>query len=135
MDAPAPNNIGLQLRTVCLKRLVISHNPHLEVRRRARLRCVDRLTSADDWIERVGVWIFPQRWGLLRWSGWNRADRAGKITVHRLDPATHVGPLSYISPEARLPDGRSHLERTADTVIALIRARLGAAVIIDGPQP
>jgi len=102
----------------------ISHAAHL-----------DRLTSADDWIERVGVWIFPQRWGLLRWSGWNRADRAGKITVHRLDPATHVGPLSYISPEARLPDGRSHLERTADTVIALIRARLGAAVIIDGPQP
>jgi hypothetical protein len=85
---------------------------------------LDRLTSARDWIERVGAWIFPQRWPLLRRSGWNRAGRAGKITVHRLDPATHVGPLSYISPEARLPDGRTHLEHTADTVIALIRARL-----------
>ena len=47
--------------------------------------------------------------------------------MHRLDPATHVGPLSYISPTARLPDGRSHLDRTADTVIALIRARDGAS--------
>lgn len=84
---------------------------------------LDRLTSAGDWIERVGTWIFPQRWRLLRRSGWNRAARAGKITVHPLDPATHIGPRSYISPDALLPDGRSHLDRTADTVIGLIRAR------------
>ncbi|MGS2646637.1 hypothetical protein [Streptosporangium sp. LJ11] len=43
-----------------------------------------------------------------------------------MDPATHVGRGSYISREARLPDGRSHLERTADTVIALIRAHYDA---------
>ncbi|WP_144122925.1 hypothetical protein [Catellatospora sichuanensis] len=88
----------------------ISHARHLH-----------RLTAADDWIERAGMWIFPQRWPLFRWSGWNRAVRARKVTVHWLDPATHVGPRSYISPQARLPDGRSHLDRTADTVIALIR--------------
>lgn len=43
--------------------------------------------------------------------------------MHRLDPATHVGPTSYVSPTAQLPDGRSHLDRTADTVITLIRDR------------
>ncbi|WP_200207927.1 hypothetical protein [Micromonospora coerulea] len=102
----------------------ISHAQHL-----------DRLTSAGDWIERVGTWMFPQRWRLFRRSGWNRADREGKITVHRLDPATHIGPRSYISPGARLPDGRSHLDLTADTVIALIRDRLGAAAQTDGPLP
>ncbi|MEV2194891.1 hypothetical protein AB0I02_28510 [Streptomyces phaeochromogenes] len=85
-----------------------------------------RLTSASDRIERVGTWIFPQRWPLFRGSAWNRANRAGKITVHRLDPATHVGPSSYVSPTAQLPDGRSHLDRTADTVIALIRDRHSA---------
>ncbi|MEO3809122.1 hypothetical protein ABGB17_08995 [Sphaerisporangium sp. B11E5] len=90
-------------------------------------RHLHRLTSGGDRIERVGTWIFPQRWRLSRRSGWNRAVRAGKITVHPLDPATHVGPRSYISPEALLPDGRSHLDRTADTVIALIRAHCGAA--------
>jgi hypothetical protein len=93
----------------------ISHAEHL-----------DQLTSGRDWIERVGAWIFPQRWRIFRHSGWNRADRARKITVHRLDPATHVGPLSYISPDARLPDGTSHLERTALTIIGLIRASLPA---------
>jgi hypothetical protein len=93
---------------------------------------LDRLTSAGDWIERVGTWIFPPRWRLLRWSGWNRAVRAGKVTVYGLDPALHIGPRSYISPEARLPDGRSYLDRTADTVIAIIRARRHA-MTMDGP--
>ncbi|MFE6286565.1 hypothetical protein [Streptomyces sp. NPDC057877] len=86
-----------------------------------------RLTSASDRIERVGAWIFPQRWRLFRGSAWNRADRAGTITVHRLDPATHVGPRSYLSRTARLPDGRSHLDRTAETVIGLIRTHPGPA--------
>jgi hypothetical protein len=91
------------------------------------------LTSANDRIERVGTWIFPQRWRLFWPSGWNRARRAGKVTVHRLDPATHVGPYSYISPEAQLPDGRSHLDRTADTVISLIRAGRSAIAATDDP--
>jgi hypothetical protein len=78
-----------------------------------------QLTSANDWIERVGAVIFPQRW--FRWSGWNRAVRAGRVVTHRLDPATHVGPASYISPTALLPDGRSYLDRTTDTVIAIVR--------------
>ncbi|MEU1599300.1 hypothetical protein ABZ468_42490 [Streptomyces sp. NPDC005708] len=94
-----------------------------------------RLTSASDRIERVGTWIFPQRWRLFRRSGWNRARRAGKITVHRLAPATHLGPRSYISPEGRLPDGRSYLDRTTDTVIALIRAHHSATAATDTPVP
>ncbi|MFJ5303225.1 hypothetical protein [Streptomyces sp. NPDC088350] len=94
-----------------------------------------RLTSANDRIEQIGTWIFPQRWRLFRRSGWNRALRAGKITVHRLDPATHFGPLSYISPTAELPDGRSHLDRTTDTVIAVIRARRGATAGLGDPLP
>ncbi|MCY1137155.1 hypothetical protein OWR29_04030 [Actinoplanes sp. Pm04-4] len=84
-------------------------------------RRLDVITSSEDWIERLGSRIFPPRWPLLRASAWNRAVRAGQITVHRLDPATHVGPRSYISPEARMPDGRTYLDRTAETVIALIR--------------
>lgn len=96
---------------------------------------VHQLTSASDRIERVGTWIFPQRWRLFRHSKWNSAYRAGKITVHRLDPATHLGPRSYISPEGRLPDGRSYLDRTTGTVIALIRAHRGATAETDLPRP
>ncbi|GIF76504.1 hypothetical protein [Asanoa siamensis] len=94
------------------------HNGANDVTHAARLF---QLTSGDDRIERLGTWIFPQRWRLWSRSPWNRAARAGKVTVHRLDPATHVGPRSYISPASHRPDGRSHLEHTADTVVALIR--------------
>ncbi|MFJ9902446.1 hypothetical protein ACIRVK_06005 [Streptomyces sp. NPDC101152] len=93
-----------------------------------------QLTSANDRIEQMATWIFPQRWRLFRRSGWNRAVRAGKITVHRLDPATHFGPQSYISPTAQLPDGRSHLDRTADTVIAVIRAYQSTTVTQGDPS-
>lgn len=80
-----------------------------------------RLSSTNDWIERVGVALFVQRWRLWRRSPWNRALEAGKITAHSLDPATHVGPQSYISPTARLADGRSYLDRTTEAVIEIIR--------------
>ncbi len=96
---------------------------------------VFHLTSASDRIERVGTWIFPQRWRLFRRTGWNRAVREGKVTVHRLDPATHVGPRSYISPTAVLPDGRTHLDRTADTVIDLVRASYSAGAATDDSLP
>jgi hypothetical protein len=80
-----------------------------------------QLTSANDWIERVGTGLFPQRWRLWRRSAWNRALDAGKITIRSLEPATHVGPQSYISRTARLADGRSHLDRTTETVLEIIR--------------
>jgi hypothetical protein len=80
-----------------------------------------RLTSASDWIERAGIVFFVQLWRLWRRSAWNRAQNAGKISAHPLDPATHVGPQSYISPTGRLADRRSYLQRTIETVIEIIR--------------
>lgn len=94
-----------------------------------------QLTSDSDWIERVGTWIFPQRWRAFRRSAWNQAVRAGKITAHGLDPATHMGPRSYISPETQRPDGGSYLDRTADTVIALIHAHHSAPAATRQPSP
>lgn len=97
-----------------------------------------RLTSARDWIEGVSTWLFPQRWRSFRRSGWNRAVRAGKVTVHPLDPAAHIGPESYISPTAQLADGRSYLDRTTETVIEIIRqdcAAHGARNVRPSPTP
>jgi hypothetical protein len=84
---------------------------------------VFRLTSDHDRIERLGTWLFPQRWRVVP-SGWNRARREGKVTTYRLDPAKHVGAQSYISPTALLPDGRTHLARTTAVVVSLVRGHL-----------
>jgi len=93
------------------------------------------LTSTQDRIERMGAWLFPQRWPLWRSSAWNRAIRVGKVSTHHLDPATHVGPRSYISPHSQLSDGRSYLARTVDTVVGLIRTSLGPAADTRGAGP
>lgn len=84
-------------------------------------RHLHRLTSESDWIERVSTRLFPQRWRLFRRSAWNRALHAGKVTKHSLDPAGHIGPENYISPTARLADGRTYLDRTTETVLEIIR--------------
>ena len=94
---------------------------------------VHQFTSDHDPIERIGRWIFPPRWPVARRSAWNRARRAGKVHVHRLDPAHHVGPSSYISPTAFLPDGRSYLERTTDEIVRVVRADLAPSG--DRPAP
>ncbi|MFG3322613.1 hypothetical protein ACGF3J_31610 [Streptomyces sp. NPDC048171] len=111
----------LHERLGCPLLLIMFGGFHNGANNLTRAEHVHRLTSSGDRIERVGTWMFPQRWPLFRGSGWNRAARAGKVTVHRFDPATHVGPRSYISRSALLPDGRTYLARTADTVVELIR--------------
>lgn len=88
---------------------------------------VHELTSRFDRVSRAAQWMFPHRWPQYHRSAWNRAVKAGLVSSHHLEPATHVGPRSYISPTAMLPDGRTHLERTAALVVALIRDRVASS--------
>lgn len=52
---------------------------------------------------------------------WNQAPRRWEDHGAHARPGGHVGPQSYISPTARLADGRSYLDRTTETVIEFIR--------------
>jgi len=87
---------------------------------------VHELTSRFDRISRVGRWVFPQRWRIAWFGSWNRALRNGEVHVHGLEPATHVGPRSYISAATVLPDGRTPLERTTQLVVSIIRSDVAA---------
>lgn len=84
------------------------------------MRSLHRFTSDEDRIERLGTWIFPQRWPRPRTSAWNQAIRAGKVTVHHLDPATHLGEHNYIHPHTTAPDGHTYLSRTVDALLTVI---------------
>jgi hypothetical protein len=117
---------GLHQRLHCPLVLISIGGFHNGANDLTHAEAVHRLTSAADRIERLGGWLFPQRWPVVRFSAWNRYVRSGRVLVHRLDPATHVGPRSYISPSSTLPDGRSYLDRTTDTVLEIIRARVGS---------
>ncbi|NJN86780.1 MAG: hypothetical protein HC881_11260 [Leptolyngbyaceae cyanobacterium SL_7_1] len=79
------------------------------------------LVGKQDWIEKEGPVLFPRRWRLFALSYWNRARRRGKISIISLGKVGHNGATGPYGVEARLPDGRTHLEQTTELVSGLIQ--------------
>lgn len=79
------------------------------------------LVGKKDWIEKEGPILFARRWRLFALSYWNRAKRRGKISVISLGAVGHNGATGPYGVEARLPDGRSHLQQTTELVAGLIQ--------------
>jgi hypothetical protein len=65
----------------------------------------------------------PGRWRLLPWSPWNVARRHGTLRTLELGPCDHTGRDGYLDAKARVADGRSHLDVTADVLAALAAGR------------
>ncbi|WP_372472025.1 hypothetical protein [Jidongwangia harbinensis] len=87
--------------------------------------------GAEDRIERVGACIFPPTLASVPPQRME-PGRPGREDHGPSPGQGHPGrPRSYLSPEARLPDGRTHRERTAAIVIALVRARCRADAVPD----
>jgi hypothetical protein len=76
-----------------------------------------------DRVQRWSAWAFPGRWRLLPWSPWNVARRHGTLRTLLLGPSDHTGQDGYLDAEARVADGRSHLDVTADVLAALAAGR------------
>ncbi len=90
---------------------------------------VYHLSGSKDAIQHVGARLYPGRWPIFKRSAWNRARAQGIISVIAVGPMKHMGQGDYFSRSARLPDGRSHVEKTVDVVAAAIdqiRAQLAA---------
>ncbi|MEO1251299.1 MAG: hypothetical protein AAFW81_03000 [Pseudomonadota bacterium] len=92
---------------------VIASDPGL-----ASLRKLHHFAGARDRIEKVGAVMFAERWALMANSHWNRAKRAGRISINRLAGITHAGPQGYFG----LPklNGVSNNETMADAVAAIV---------------
>lgn len=77
-----------------------------------------------DVVHRFGPLVFPGRWKLFPLSFWNRALRKGKISILSAGPVGHQVPGGYMDPEARLPDGRSHLQQTIESILQILTGNL-----------
>lgn len=96
---------------------VIASDPGLDT--------IDRLyhlVGEHDRIERLSHVFFPGRWPLLPYSSWNQARKQGRIAILPMGPVDHTGRHGYLDSKALLPDGRSHLQATVDTLVAIVRA-------------
>lgn len=82
------------------------------------------LVGEKDFVERFGPICFPGRWKLFPLSYWNRAKRAGKISIISLGPVGHQVPGGMMDPNAFLPDGRSHLQQTVELIEQILTDRL-----------
>lgn len=83
-----------------------------------------QLKGRRDFILYLGNLLFPGRWPILPHSPWNRARREGRITEIDPGPVWHFGPRDYFGRSAKLPDGTSYSDRTADLVVQAILGQL-----------
>jgi hypothetical protein len=73
---------------------------------------VYQLMGERDPLPRIGSLVFVGRWGVIRYSHWNRAVAAGKVRALSAGPVQHMAQEGYF--------GSGHVERTAALVADLV---------------
>jgi hypothetical protein len=99
---------------------------------------IARLThihGGRDWLQAMGQIVFPERWPLMPHSPWNRARSDGRLRFVALEGVRHAGPGGYFGTEARMPDGRTHMEATVRLAAGLVRAAVSEPEPVPLPQP
>lgn len=79
------------------------------------------IVGDNDLVEKQGPVVFPRRWKLLFLSYWNRAKARGKISFISLGPVGHNAAKGPYGAEARLPDGRTHLQQTVEVISGILQ--------------
>jgi hypothetical protein len=81
-----------------------------------RISAFIHIYGSEDKDQRLGERVFPARWPVVAGSAWSRALAEGKVERVCLGPMVHTGKGSYLDDSLLLPDGRSYMEATADTI-------------------
>ncbi|UBF30025.1 CAAX protease (plasmid) [Kovacikia minuta CCNUW1] len=92
-----------------------------------RLEHLYHVVGEKDVVQRLGPLLFPGRWKIFPLSFWNRAQRKGKISILSAGPVGHQVPGGYMDPQAFLPDGRSYLQQTVETILQILSGNLADA--------
>jgi len=101
---------------------VISADPGL-----LTLEHLYHLYGARDNVQRLGNIFFPGRWSFIP-SPWNSAKKRGVVELISMGPSDHTGPGGYLDGASHLPDGRSYLDQTVETIAGLIGLEVKRAV-------
>lgn len=80
------------------------------------------LQGSRDKFPQVGAFLYPGRWPFVRYSAWNEALRAGKITVIDPGPMRHTGREDYFDHKRTVEDGKTYVERTTEIIADIVLA-------------
>lgn len=78
------------------------------------------LEGSEDSYPRLGDLLSPGRWKFVKYSRWNEARKEGRITIIDPGPMKHTGKGDYFDARAKLPNGQTHPERTAEVIADII---------------
>ena len=95
-----------------------------------KLEQLYHIVGDKDMVERLGPIMFPGRWKIFPLSFWNRSKRKGNITILSAGPVGHQVPGGYLDPQAKLPDGRTHLQQTIEMILQILQGKP-----LDAEQP
>jgi hypothetical protein len=101
---------------------VLGDDPSLE-----SIKHLQHLWGDDDLEARMAMAVVPARWPISKRSRWNVAIAAKRVEQTGLGPMAHTGPKGYLDPDVHVPDGRSHLQVTASTMLEIIDAWSGGS--------
>jgi pimeloyl-ACP methyl ester carboxylesterase len=96
---------------------VIGDDPALET-----VEHLYHLWGTKDVESRLATAMVPARWPISRWSLWNQAIAAHRVTQECLGAMTHYGPKSYLDAGTLGSDGRSFVEVTGSTMLRIIES-------------
>jgi predicted Abi (CAAX) family protease len=82
------------------------------------------LVGDKDGVERLGPIFFWSRWRIFWTTYWNRALRRGRLSRISLGPVGHQVPGGMFDPDAKLPDGKTNLQNTIETIGQVFRGNL-----------
>lgn len=77
--------------------------------------------GTQDVVQALGGWIFPGRWPTAKYSYWNRALAAGRITLHPLGPYNHNVKQHYFDNVSTLESGQTYMGHLLDTIEAQLK--------------
>jgi predicted Abi (CAAX) family protease len=107
--------LGADIEVISLGGVMSANNNFL------KLEHLYHLVGDKDGVARLGPILFPGRRKWFPLSYWNRAMRKGKISQISLGPMGHQVPGGIMDPDALLPNGKSHLQHTIATIIAILQ--------------
>lgn len=111
--------LGFKVRVVSVGS-VLADDPGTE-----DLEEIVHLSGSKDLTQYVGRVLGYTGWPIFPNSAWNRFVTAGHFRSIPVGPMKHMGLGDYFSRTAKLPDGTTHVQKTAEVVIGLIASPPG----------